>query len=333
MAESLKSRPNAKTGTGEKVSGGRASRLGRLLEEMSPMSGANVIDGNKMRDAIVDEVGREVAKLLPAKPVLAVVLVGGNPASAKYVANKEKACHRAGIITRDHKFDDISEAELLALVKKLDADSEVTGILVQLPLPAHIDKQGIEKIIAAISPKKDVDGFTAENIAKLEAGKDGLRPATPLGVMEILKRLGVSVKGKTVAVVGQGATVGKPLARMLEHAGAHVIKCNSKTVDLGVETRKADIIVSAVGRKPKLITADMVREGAIVIDVGINVDESGKTTGDVDYERVKEKLGATGWITPMPGGTGPMTIAMLIGNILKAYKMQHPQDQPHRARP
>ena len=279
---------------------------------------AKVIDGKAMGEKIVGEVREEVAKL-GVKPALAVILVGEDAASKVYVGRKEKACRKAGMGVKVHRLPEkIDESRLLELIARLNDDSAVHGILVQLPLPKHVDKR---KVIDAIRPEKDVDGLTSANVKRLEEGRaeeEGLAPATPLGVMELLKRCGVGVKGKTVVVVGRSELVGKPLAVLLKQAGANVIVCHSGTSDLGAECRKADILVSAVG-KPGLVRADMVKEGAVVIDVGTAKDGKGRLAGDVEFEAVKKKASM---ITPVPGGVGPMTVAMLMRNVVKAYRMQ-----------
>ncbi|MDE6059389.1 MAG: bifunctional methylenetetrahydrofolate dehydrogenase/methenyltetrahydrofolate cyclohydrolase FolD [Clostridia bacterium] len=243
---------------------------------------------------------------------LAVILIGNDPASQVYVRNKIKACEEAGIRSFAHYLPETaSEEEALSLIDALSADENVHGILVQLPLPQQLSA---EKILAAIPPHKDVDGFLAENIGKLALGEESTVACTPLGVMELLKRYQIPVKGKRAVVLGRSNIVGRPMALLLLNADATVTVCHSKTLSLKEECLRADILVAAIG-KPKFVTADMVKEGAVVIDVGINRTEDGKLCGDVDFENVKEKAS---YITPVPGGIGPMTIAMLLTNVVKA---------------
>jgi len=277
---------------------------------------AQIIDGKKMADEILEEVKKEVAKL-KGRPCLAVVLVGDDPASKLYVTRKSEACRNAGIEARDYRLpSETGEKELLELLDRLNKDKEVNGILVQMPMPKHINEN---LVTGVVSSGKDVDGLAPENIRKLrEGGMEGFAPATPLGVMEMLRRLKVHVKGKRAVVIGRSALVGRPVAAMLSNAGANVIVCHSKTPDVGAETTKADILVVAVG-KPNLITGEMVKQGAVVIDVGTNRLENGKLVGDVDFEAAKKKAGM---ITPVPGGVGPMTIALLLKNVVKAYRLQ-----------
>ncbi|VVC02766.1 Bifunctional protein FolD protein [Candidatus Burarchaeum australiense] len=278
---------------------------------------AHIIDGRKMADEILDEVRARVARL-KGKPVLSVVLVGKDPASEVYVRKKEEACARVGIRAENSRLDEAtSEKKVMVLVRKLNRNRKVNGILVQVPLPRHIDGK---KVTGEVAPEKDVDGFTAVNVGRLTSGNEleGFVPCTPLGVIEMLKRSGVMIGGKNAVVVGRSSAVGKPLALLLIARGATVTVCHSMTKDLAAETRRADILISAVG-KPGLITGDMVKQGAVVIDVGITREEDGKLKGDVDFGSVKEKAGM---ITPVPGGVGPMTIAMLMKNVLKAYEMQ-----------
>lgn len=278
---------------------------------------ATIIDGNKVSSEIRAEVAEEVATLkkMGIHPGLAVVLVGENPASQVYVRNKEKACEEVGITSFKYELPTgTNKAEILALVDKLNCDPEVNGILVQLPLPDQVNEH---HVILAIDPAKDVDGFHPYNIGQLMIGKTNLPPCTPRGVIELLKRYNVSIEGRDAVIVGRSNIVGKPVAMLLMHENATVQVCHSRTRDLGEHTRRADILVAAVG-KPKFITADMVKSGVIVIDVGVNRLESG-LCGDVDFDAVKEVAGA---ITPVPGGVGPMTIAMLLRNTLTAAKVQ-----------
>ncbi|MFA6036026.1 MAG: bifunctional 5,10-methylenetetrahydrofolate dehydrogenase/5,10-methenyltetrahydrofolate cyclohydrolase [Candidatus Micrarchaeia archaeon] len=277
---------------------------------------AKIIDGKKMAEEILVEVKAEVSKL-SGKPCLAVVLVGQDPASKIYVTRKSEACKKAGIVAQDYRLPaETSEKELLELIDRLNKDAAVNGILVQLPLPKHINENVVTGVVAS---GKDVDGFAPENVRKLEEGGEvGFGPATPLGIMEMLRRLKVKVKGKDAVVIGRSAIVGRPVAAMLRNAGAHVIVCHSKTPNVADEAAKADILVVAVG-KPKLVTGEMVKKGAIVIDVGTNRMENGKLVGDVDFDAARKKASM---ITPVPGGVGPMTIALLLRNVVKAYRLQ-----------
>jgi methylenetetrahydrofolate dehydrogenase (NADP+)/methenyltetrahydrofolate cyclohydrolase len=243
---------------------------------------------------------------------LAVILVGDDPASAVYVRNKVKACEESGLYSVLERYPaTLSEAELLARVAALNADDRIDGVLVQMPLPRHIDAQ---KVIAAIDTAKDVDGFSVHSAGALSSGLPGLRPATPYGCMKLIESTGRSLKGLHAVVIGRSNTVGKPMAMLLLQAGATVTVCHSQTPDLGHHTRQADVIVAAVGRR-NVLTAGMVKPGAIVIDVGMNRNDEGKLCGDVDFPAVRE---VAGWITPVPGGVGPMTITMLLFNTLEA---------------
>lgn len=279
---------------------------------------AQLINGKEIAAQVRENVRLEAEKLKAEKgvtPGLAVILVGDDPASKIYVGNKKKACLEAGFNSYEHILPaETTQEELIALVEKLNADPSVHGILCQLPVPKHIDD---EAVIAAISPKKDVDAFHAANVGKIMIGAYDFLPCTPAGVMELIHSTGVSAAGKKCVVVGRSNIVGKPMAMLLLHENGTVTICHSKTADLAKECREADILVAAVGRA-KLITADMVKEGAVVIDVGMNRDEAGKLCGDVDFESVKEKAA---FITPVPGGVGPMTIAMLMKNTLTAAKI------------
>ena len=258
---------------------------------------------------------RERALALAAQgrpPGLAVVIVGDNPASKVYVRNKVRACEEAGFHSQMIALPaDTSESSLLARLAALNADASLHGILVQLPLPAHIDSH---RVIEAIAPAKDVDGFHVASAGALLTGLPGFAPCTPAGVMEMLKFEGIDPAGRHAVVLGRSNIVGKPIALLLLQAGATVTICHSKTQDLAAITRQADILVAAVGRV-NLVTADMVKAGACVIDVGMNRDAAGKLCGDVDFSGVRE---VAGWLTPVPGGVGPMTIAMLLANTLKA---------------
>ena len=275
---------------------------------------AQLIDGNALSRQLRSEVAQRAAALTARghQPGLAVILVGEDPASAVYVRNKVKACEDSGVRSIFEKYDaDLSEVALLARIEALNADPAVHGILVQMPLPKHIDPH---KVIEAIATSKDVDGYSVLSAGELMAGLDGFRPCTPYGSMKLIESTGQSIKGKHAVVIGRSNTVGKPMALLLLQANATVTVTHSGTPDLGYHTRQADIVVAAVGRANTL-TADMVKPGAIVIDVGINRKADGKLCGDVDFEGVKE---VAGWITPVPGGVGPMTITMLLVNTIEA---------------
>ncbi len=275
---------------------------------------SQLIDGVALSKQIRAEVGARAAALTARgrKPGLAVILVGDDPASAVYVRNKVKACEEHGLHSVLERYDAaLPEAELLARVAALNADPGIHGILVQMPLPKHIDPQ---KVIESIATQKDVDGFSVHSAGALMAGLPGLRPATPFGCMKLIESTGLNLKGKHAVVIGRSNTVGKPMALLLLQANATVTVCHSATPDLALHTRQADVVVAAVGRRNTL-TADMVKPGAIVIDVGMNRNEAGKLCGDVDFAGVSE---VAGWVTPVPGGVGPMTITMLLVNTLQA---------------
>ena len=277
---------------------------------------AKILDGKKIAAEIRASVKGET-RLLKERgivPGLAVVLVGDNPASKVYVGQKEKGCLEAGFASFLHRLPGgTSQKDLLDLISKLNADPLVHGILVQLPLPDQIDE---EKVIAAIKPEKDVDGFSPVNMGRLVAGMSALEPCTPKGIMRLLEASGIELAGKEAVVIGRSNIVGKPVALMLLAKSATVTVCHSRTRDLDAHTKRADILVAAVGR-PRFVTADMVKDGVVVIDVGINRLEEG-LVGDVDFEGVSEKAS---WITPVPGGVGPMTIAMLLENTLEQAKL------------
>ena len=269
--------------------------------------------GNELREKLKTRIDalKEKGKL----PGLAVILVGENPASKVYVRMKEKACEGLGI--HSEKFvlpADTTQEELLALIQRLNHDAKIHGILVQLPLPAHLNE---EMVIEAISPTKDVDGFHPINIGNLVLGKPLFPPCTPAGVIELLRASNIDIKGKEAVVVGRSNIVGKPVANLLLQEHATVTICHSRTKSLADVTRRADILIAAIG-KPKMITADMVKEGAVVIDVGVNRLDDGKLVGDVDFEGMKDKVAA---ITPVPGGVGPMTITMLMANTVKSAEI------------
>jgi methylenetetrahydrofolate dehydrogenase (NADP+)/methenyltetrahydrofolate cyclohydrolase len=278
---------------------------------------AQLIDGLALSRQIRAEVGARASALAARgrAPGLAVVLVGDDPASAVYVRNKVKACHEHGLHSVLERYDaSLAQAALLERIAALNADPAIHGILVQMPLPRHIDPQ---KVIAAIDPAKDVDGFSVLSAGELMSGLPGLRPCTPYGCMKMIESTRRPIKGRHAVVIGRSNTVGKPMALLLLQANATVTVCHSATPDLGLHTRQADIVVAAVGRRNTL-TAGMVKPGAIVIDVGMNRNEAGKLCGDVDFDAVREALGPAGFITPVPGGVGPMTITMLLVNTLQA---------------
>ncbi|MDP3702318.1 MAG: bifunctional methylenetetrahydrofolate dehydrogenase/methenyltetrahydrofolate cyclohydrolase FolD [Hylemonella sp.] len=273
-----------------------------------------LIDGNALSKQLRGDVSLRAAALKARGiiPGLAVILVGENPASQVYVRNKVKACEDSGLHSRLEKYEaSMTEAQLLARVEALNNDPSIHGILVQLPLPAHIDAH---KVIEAISPAKDVDGFHVASAGALMVGQPGFWPCTPYGCMKMLESIGYDLKGKHAVVIGRSNIVGKPMALMLLQQNATVTICHSGTRDLKAMTLQADVIVAAVG-KQKVLTADMVKPGAVVIDVGMNRNDEGKLCGDVDFDGVKQ---VAGWITPVPGGVGPMTITMLLVNTLEA---------------
>jgi len=271
-----------------------------------------IIDGKQIAKKIRISIAEQVTKL-DRKPGLAVVLVGDDPASEVYVRNKDNACKEVGFYSEKiNKPADITQAELLSEVERLNKDDKIDGILVQLPLPSHLDAN---QVIEAIDPNKDVDGFHSENVGKLMQNKAYLRPCTPKGVMTMLATIGVDLVGKNCVVVGASNIVGRPMAMELLNARATVTICNSKTQDLSGKLKQADVIVAAVGI-PKMIQGDWIKAGVIIIDVGINRLDDGTLVGDVDFDAVQDKAA---WITPVPGGVGPMTIATLLENTLTAY--------------
>ena len=274
---------------------------------------AKIIDGTALSQTIRAQVAKRAAALAErgVKPGLAVILVGDDPASAVYVRNKVKACHDSGLHSVLERHDAaLTQVDLLARIAALNADPAIHGILVQMPLPRHLDAH---RVIEAIAPAKDVDGFSVASAGELMTGLPGLRPATPLGCMKLIESTGIGLRGKHAVVIGRSNTVGKPMALLLLQAHATVTICHSATPELAVHTRQADILVAAVGRRGT-VAAAMVKAGAVVIDVGINRNEEGKLCGDVDFAAVRE---VAGWITPVPGGVGPMTIAMLLSNTLQ----------------
>ena len=275
---------------------------------------AQIIDGKAVAAEIKAEL-RERADALRERgvvPCLAVVMAGDNPASAIYVRNKRRACRDVGIESRYVKLDaDVTQQQVIEEIMALNADPAVHAILVQLPLPEHIDE---DAVLDAILPEKDADGFHVVNAGRLLTGRDCTLPCTPAGCMELLRRAGVPMNGAEAVVVGRSNIVGKPMALLLQQENCTVTMCHSRTRNLGEHVKRADIVVCAAGRRG-LITADMLKEGAAVIDVGINRGEDGKITGDVDYETASR---VAGWITPVPGGVGPMTVAMLMRNAIIA---------------
>ncbi|WP_026584290.1 bifunctional methylenetetrahydrofolate dehydrogenase/methenyltetrahydrofolate cyclohydrolase FolD [Bacillus sp. J33] len=277
---------------------------------------AQIIDGKEIAKIKQDHIREEVQRLKAGGiiPGLAVVLAGDNPASKTYVSNKQKTCNNLGMYSLLIEFPDgVSQEELINKISELNEDPDIHGILVQLPLPSHINEK---VIIETISPEKDVDGFHPLNIGRMMTGQDAFIPCTPFGIMEMLDYIGTDISGKHVVVVGRSNIVGKPSGQLFLNKNATVTYCHSKTADLKEHTTRADILVAAVG-KAGLITEGHVKEGAIVIDVGMNRNQEGKLCGDVDFDAVKEKAG---YITPVPGGVGPMTITMLMQNTLKAAK-------------
>ncbi len=281
------------------------------------------IDGKAVSAAVREEVKQQAAALTAQghQPALAVILVGEDPASQVYVRNKHKACAECGIRSLQYELPaSTTQQELLTLIQTLNEDDTVDGILCQLPLPRHLDEQAV---ILAIDPKKDVDAFHPVNAGRIMSGDYGFLPCTPAGIMEMLRRYDIAIPGKRCVVIGRSNIVGKPMAMLLINAGGTVTVCNSKTRDLPAVTREADILVAAVG-KPHFVTADMVKEGAVVIDVGINRNTEGKLCGDVAFDEVSEKAS---YITPVPGGVGPMTITMLLQNTITAAKIHKEENE------
>ena len=275
---------------------------------------AKLISGTALSQQIRADVARRAAALTArgVQPGLAVVLVGDDPASAVYVRNKVKACAEAGFHSVLERYDaTLGEADLLARIRALNADPAIHGILVQMPLPRHINPQ---RVIETISTAKDVDGYSVQSAGDLMAGLPGFRPCTPFGCMKLIESTGIDLRGKHAVVIGRSNTVGKPMALLLLQANATVTICHSATPDLSLFTRSADVVVAAVGRR-NTVTADMVKPGAVIIDVGMNRNDEGKLCGDVDFAGVSA---VAGWITPVPGGVGPMTITMLLVNTLES---------------
>ena len=279
-----------------------------------------ILDGKLVSQSVKDRIRDEAALLrTQGKEVtLAVIIVGDDPASRVYVNNKKKACEYVGFNSLEFALPaETTQDELIGLIHELNERDDVNGILCQLPVPKHIDDKAV---IAAIDVRKDVDAFSAYNVGKILIGDYDFLPCTPAGVMEILSYYDIDPEGRSCVVIGRSNIVGKPMAALLMHANGTVTVTHSRTKDLAAVTRGADILVAAIG-KPKFVTADMVDEGAVVIDVGMDRDENGKLCGDVDFDSVKEKCS---YITPVPGGVGPMTIAMLMQNTLRAYHLQNP---------
>ncbi len=277
---------------------------------------AQIIDGKLTSAKIREEIKAEAEALTAkgTKPGLAVIIAGDDPASKIYVRNKKKACQEVGFHSEEYALPgDVTEEELSALIDRLNADENIHGILVQSPLPKHLDEK---RIVARILPCKDVDAFSEENVGKITLGTPRFLPCTPAGIMELLARYGIETRGKHAVVVGRSNIVGKPMSLLLLAADCTVTTCHSRTADLASFTRDADILVAAVG-KSKLIGGDMIKEGAVIIDVGMNRDENGKLTGDVDFDECEPK---SSFITPVPGGVGPMTITMLLKNTLTSAK-------------
>ena len=275
---------------------------------------AQLIDGNALAKKIRAEVAERAAALTAKgrQPGLAVILVGEDPASQVYVSHKVKDCESSGVRSVLDRYPaSMSEADLLKRIDTLNRDASIHGILVQMPLPKHIDPQ---KVIAAIATTKDVDGFSALSAGELASGLPGFRPCTPYGCMKLIETTGIDLRGKHAVVIGRSNTVGKPMGQLLLQANATITICHSATADLGHHTRQADVVVAAVGRRNTL-TADMVKPGAVVIDVGMNRKDDGKLCGDVDFDGVAQ---VADWITPVPGGVGPMTRAMLLVNTIEA---------------
>lgn len=280
---------------------------------------AKIFDGKAVREYNLDKIAEQVEKLKEkgVLPTLAVIIVGSDPASRIYVNNKKAACERTGMRSLEYALpEETTTEELLELIDKLNADKEVNGILCQLPVPKHIDKNAV---LERILPEKDVDCFHPENVGRLSIGNGELVPCTPMGMVKLLEYENIDPAGKHCVIIGRSDIVGKPMAMLMLARNATVSICHSKTVNLAEITRQADILVAAVGIA-KFVKADMVKEGAIVLDVGMDRDENGKLCGDVDFDEVKEKAS---FITPVPGGVGPMTIAMLMRNTLTAADIQN----------
>ena len=280
---------------------------------------AIIIDGKAVSAATREAIKNEVAELKEkgVTPGLAVIIVGDDPASRVYVNNKKKACVELGMLSEEYALPaETTNEELLGLINELNGRKDINGILCQLPLPRHLDEKAV---INAIAPEKDVDAFHPVNVGGIMTGDYSFLPCTPAGVMQMLKHYDIQTAGKHCVVIGRSNIVGKPMAMLMLHANATVTICHSRTVNLAEECKRADILIAAVG-KPKFVTPDMVKEGAVVIDVGMDRDENGKLCGDVDFDAVEPICGA---ISPVPGGVGPMTISMLMRNTLTAAKLQN----------
>ncbi len=286
------------------------------------MTLAQLIDGSALAKRLRTDLAHRVGALTARgqQPGIAVILVGDDPASAVYVRNKVKACAEAGIHSVQENYPaSLTQAQLQERIQALNADPRIHGILVQMPLPKHLDAQAV---IEAIATAKDVDGFSVHSAGALASGLPGLRPATPFGCMEMIRSTGLPIAGKHAVIIGRSNTVGKPMALLLLQANATVTVCHSSTPDLAHHVKQADIVVAAVGRRGT-VTAAMVKPGAVVIDVGTNRrEEDGKLCGDVDFEAVRQALGPSGWISPVPGGVGPMTITMLLANTVAAAEQR-----------
>lgn len=277
-----------------------------------------IIDGKSISAQIKDELKTKVAAMKAGgkQVTLAVIQVGNDPASSVYVGNKKKACEYIGIKSLAYELpEETSEKELLSLIDELNKKADVNGILVQLPLPEHIDE---DKVISAISPKKDVDGFHPQSVGALCIGQPGFVSCTPAGIIQLIKRSGIEIAGKECVIIGRSNIVGKPMALLMLRENATVTVTHSRTKDLKEVAKRADILIVAIG-KPKMITKEYVKEGAVVIDVGIHRDENNKLCGDVDYEDV---AAVCSWVTPVPGGVGPMTIAMLMNNCVESAELE-----------
>lgn len=277
-----------------------------------------IIDGKELAKKVRKELKKEVEELKEkgVNPKLAVIMVGNDPGSTVYVRNKSKACEKVGIEFEEFLFDEkIEESELLDLIDKLNADDSVHGILLQCPVPKHID---VNKAFRRISPNKDVDGFNPINVGNLTIGEDAFISCTPYGVVKMFEEYNIETEGKRAVILGRSNIVGKPMIQCMLNKNSTVTVCHSRTQNIGEVIKEADIVIAAIG-KPNFVKADMVKDGAVVIDVGINRLEDGSITGDVDYENVAKKAS---YITPVPGGVGPMTIAMLLNNVVKAAKIE-----------
>ncbi len=279
---------------------------------------AEIIDGKELAKKVRKDLKKEVDELKQngINPKLAVIMIGNDPGSTVYVRNKSKACEKVGIEFEEFLFDEsITEEKLLELIEKLNQDDKIHGILLQCPVPKHID---VNKAFRAISPNKDVDGFNPINVGNLTIGVDAFISCTPYGVVKMLEEYNIETEGKNAVILGRSNIVGKPMIQCMLNKNSTVTVCHSRTKDIGEVIKRADIVIAAIG-KPKFVKADMVKDGAVVIDVGINRLDDGSICGDVDYDAISEKAS---YITPVPGGVGPMTIAMLLNNVVKAAKLK-----------